>query len=373
MPRPTTAKLEMHRPGNSRFDLTLPFTFLSRQFIISVLVIILVLHLHAILLSRYLFSNIPHLQLDPSSNPTQQQTAPLSNALPPLFIYRRTRKTGSSSMLAALVDELTPLNYVPLYHVHPDMQMAVRSEYRRTRPRRLLVAQHNRITRDMHPRRAAIIADTLRDGYKQITAFCRHTRHVPTCDDAMVACMRSRAALDENRYRWAGRSTEDDDTYIDLPLSSAHPALSTTVLRSVFPNVTLQIEEYNSANRTCPELPELRAVYSELYGELDRQIAVLKRRLLVIAGYPYKAKTYNEPDSVISLDDVVDAAEQQERTKYHIANKSISMRGVSNAHKELFSSILRWERDADANLYIRSVKESRAAKHDEEDDATMNQ
>lgn len=359
----------MHGTGKRRLDVSAVSSVPSRRTIVIFVALLLVaLYVHGFLVTNYVFSKLSLTTLSHKSLIEAAHEARVASELPPLFIYRRTRKTGSSSMLAALVDQVIPYGYTPLYHMHPMMEMAVRSEFRRTYPRRLFIAQHNRITRDMHPKHSAIIADTIRDGYKQITAFCRHTRHVPTCDDAMMQCLKSRHAVDENHYRWAGRPHEDDNTYIDLPLSSAHPALSTTALRTVFPNATLQIEQYNSANRTCPELPELRQVYRQLYGELDRQINELKKRLLTITGYPFKIKM--SPIRNISLDDILDAAEVLERPKYEIAQSSVSMRGVSNQHKHLFASIRRWETAEDGQLVVRSVTASKAASEaDEERDA----
>lgn len=272
---------------------------------------------------------------------------------PRLFIFRRTKKTGSSSMLTALAEALNPLGYEGIYVPAETMNVHVRNEYKRPNPRRLLISEHNRVTKAFHPTRSAVIADTVRDGYEQMTSFCRYVKKVPTCDDRLIECLRSKGALGQQTYRWAGREEEDEDTYIDLPLSSAHPALSTTVFRTVFPNATLDIQAYNVANSTCPESRELRSVYQSLYQSLDRQVLVLRRRLLVIAGYPPKVP---KSHSNYTTSDLLDAAEKMEREKYgdELSEETIATRKESIIHKNLRNvDFMVWDVSSDGSLRVK--------------------
>lgn len=276
--------------------------------------------------------------------------------IPDLFIYRRTKKTGSSSMLTALLDQLVPrFNYVPLYLVADEMSTIVHHEYRRKSPRRLFIAQHNGVCRDIHPQRRAIVADTFRSGYDQMTSYCRFVKDIGSCDDqAMLDCLARTDSRAQRQYRWAGRDKEDQDTYIDLPLSSAHPALSTTVLRSFFgSNVTLNIRSYNVYNSSCPELPTVRAVYSQYYELLDKDVNMLARRLLILAGYTITV----QPDLAesVSIDDLLQAAEEMEHKKYDVelnGGAHVATKRLSDFHKQLNSDMKKWVRDVDGNLAL---------------------
>lgn len=288
--------------------------------------------------------------------------------VPRLFIFRRTKKTGSSAMLAELLSQLVPLGYTPLYFQRGEMEIVVRNEYVRRKPRLLLIAEHNRITRRFHPRRLAVIADTIRDGYEQMTSFCRYVRKVPSCDPKLIiACLQSKEALSQLNYRWANKIAEDDDTYIDLPLSSAHPALSTTIMRTVYPNVTLDVSAYNVKHSACADLDDVRAVYNQLYVELERQVLELKQRMLLIAGYPIMdgSGVIGGSEMGIPIDDMLDAAEELERKKYVLSERTIPSTGAqqekvkrkigySEQHLQLRASVLRWTNGSDGKLSLKS-------------------
>lgn len=302
--------------------------------------------IHAVYLTR-ITAALPHTHQASNHGFEPILTAGAPNT-PPLFIYRRTKKSGSSAMLDALIHTLKPYNYTPLYFTGSTMKAVVRAEGFSASPRRLLVAEHNTITREDYPLGHAIIADTVRDGYEQVTSFCRYVTKVKTCDQDMLECLNSEEAKSQNRYRWAGRQKEDADTYIDLPLSSAHPALSTTILRRVFPNVTLYIDNWNSANSKCPELPILRNEYFRLYSQLDQQVETLRKRMLVLAGYPFKDDSVLRGDVdekySISFDEMLSAAEAEERKKYDITDSAKKRYGFSDVHQSLISEIMVWSR-----------------------------
>lgn len=327
---------------------------------------------------------------------------------PALLIYRRSMKTGSSSMCEALLQALQPRGYVTLSYKPPqlrtvlhhlyvrndltsltlssardgrpvDPSQTVRNKFasafsaqfssnesRRVRtvdddaaftPRVLLV-QHNDFVKSVHPDRDALIIDTFRSGYEQITSFCTHMQRVPSCDDieAMQDCLLSNVSRAQNWYRWAGRRAEDDDTYIDLPLSSAHPALSTTVFRTVFPGAILNISIYNHRGSTCLEHEALKQIYNEYYSELESQVQTLQHRMLLIAGYPTvvskKGLGKNYPKKMFSYRDMLDAAEREERRKYPQLDKppEDANRLFSEGIRDFQKGFKRWVVDSDGHL-----------------------
>lgn len=243
--------------------------------------------------------------------------------LPLLFIYRRSYKTGSTSMSAILSQLLVPLGYEELSYSKRLVVTALR--HRVLTPagarQRLKTMHHNFVTRDMHPApRAVVIADTFRDGYQQMTGYCRYFHKSTDCHasessrGSVARCLASADARKIIQYRWGGRDSEDADTYVDLPLSVSHPALSTVILRSVFPNLTLPVPDRLNVNgTTCEHVPALRAVYNRYYKELDEQVRALRVRMLVLTGYHSVrgARAAN-----VSLEDLLDLAEKAERQKY---------------------------------------------------------
>lgn len=277
-------------------------------------------------------------------------------ALPDVLIFRRTRKTGSSSMLEQLLKVTKRHGYVPLYESGAQLRTLVRAENAASTPMRLFVAEHNSITRADVGDRRAVIVDTVGDGYKQITSFCRYVRKVKVrdCEDGLEQCLRGNVALYENRYRWGGRDLEDEETYIDMPLSVAHPALSTKALRRVFPDVVLDVRKLNVVNSSCEESARIRNVYNELYIELDKQIEVLQKRLLLLAGYP----TARENGSIATAR-VLDAAEALERARFLKDGVRFgsynSEKAVSADHMVLKKSQLRWA-GSEGNLRLESVR-----------------
>lgn len=244
-------------------------------------------------------------------------------------------------MLAALLDQVVPMGYTPHYSGGEVIEAIVRSTYVPTasasRTNRLLfIAEHNKITKAFHPLRDAVIADTVRDGYRQITSLCRYSRRATNCSgDEMLDCLRSNTSLQERFYRWAGNHAEDRDTYIDLPLSSAHPALSTSVLRTVFPNIFLNIQRFNVRSTGCDDDVEIRKVYNKLYAPLETDTKLLKRRMLTIAGYPYSIDKKFQVN--FTLDDVLKAADEIERHKYktEALKDNIASSRFSAAHIKL--------------------------------------
>lgn len=265
--------------------------------------------------------------------------------VPDVVIFRRTRKTGSSSMLEQLLKVAVQYNFTPLYESGLHLRTLVRAENVAIVPRRIFVAEHNTISRADTGNRRVVIVDTITDGYKHITSFCRFVPKVRVrdCEQGLEECLRGSVAQGENRYRWAGRDQEDSETYIDIPLSVEHPALSTRAFRRVFPDVVMDVRKLNVANSSCEESARLRAIYNELYRELDRQVEVLQNRLLILAGYPIAKQ-----NSSIKTTQLLDAAEKMERANFLKEGLSFgtyeSKKAVSTDHLRLKKGQLQWVR-----------------------------
>lgn len=121
--------------------------------------------------------------------------------------------------------------------------MAVSNEYIREKPRNIFIDEHNRITRSHHPHGLAVIEDTVRSGYEQMTSFCRYNHKSKHCTSEIVDCLTSKKTLSHIHYRWEEREQEDNKIYTDLSLSSKYSALLASVLRTVFPNIIIIIDE----------------------------------------------------------------------------------------------------------------------------------
>lgn len=265
---------------------------------------------------------------------TQQklpQPTKAEHKYPEVFIYRRTKKTGSSSMVQQLLNVTKSLGYEYMYNHDQGENDIVRARQYQSKARKLLILNHNSITRDETGGRYTIIVDTIKDGYQQMTSLCRFVLPVKECGNDMIDCLKKRRMLDQNNYRWAGRPSEDEATFINLPLSVAHPALSTTAIRRVFPNVTLDFRRMNVAGSSCPEMEETRLVYNEYYKELEKQVDTLRRRLLAIAGYP---TGIGGPNSGFTVADMLDFAEELERPKYDFGVYD-NQGSYSKEHEEL--------------------------------------
>lgn len=254
-----------------------------------------------------------------TSTNSEARQATSAEPLPRLLIYRRSHKTGSTSMAAALLEIVEPLGYVGIQLASSEAgttRLFTNLHIPRGRP--VFLFSHNAVTRDVTTRPDVVIMDTFRDGYEQITSFCRAKRRVASCDEALANCVANDSVtLRHLYYRWAGREEEDDDTFIDVPLSSQYPALSTTALRTVFPHAVLHIDHYRKKNSTCPEVPSLRAIYQQRFAALDQQVDKLSRRLLIIAGYPHEV--VNGEQNTLTLSEMLDMAEDMERLKYNLA------------------------------------------------------
>lgn len=344
--------------------------------------------------------------------------------LPDLFIFRRSKKTASTSMANALLSALIPYGYEPSGMKNFEISTYAANAFVRAKPRRLIIVNHNQVTRATHPhvnafensfpkkakvrrhsplnrnykplrteinedstdesnmtttnrvalapedssfeydkddelldltplpgaspeedsdeyvhriyfdephaRARVVIADTIRDGFQQITSYCRHMRGFSACDASLIPCIQSRLARAQMLYRFAGNEKETIDTYIDLPLSSSHPALSTTVLRSVYPEMEpLRIDRYNAHRYACRSsmFPELLAAYRDAgFEQLDEHVDMLRKRMLLIAGYPTDVRISGEERTVddstrVKTKDLLDAAEQlEQKAKYKGVN-----------------------------------------------------
>lgn len=285
---------------------------------------------------------------------TKSRTGERELQLPEVIIYRRTKKTGSSSMLAQLLKMLDGKGYTALYHERHQLRAAVRGENSATWPKKLFIATHNDISRNDTGGRRTVIIDTVLDGYRQVTSFCRFGKHVEKCDAELVKCLEGRSALNQQHYRWAGRTWEDASTYIDIPLSSAHPALSTTAIRRIFANATLDVGRLNAVGSGCGEVPALRETYNRLYTKLDLQVDLLRARLLVLTGYPLLVTKGD-----VSMAELLDRAEMLEREKYQhqFGVVSAETSGISAGHRALRAGERAWAKGEDGLIRLQGAHE----------------
>lgn len=267
---------------------------------------------------------------------THGASVPDESHLPEVIIYRRTKKTAISSMLEGLLKETTQHGYVSLYHSGPRMKEVVRAESLAPHPRRLFVAGHNAFTRDETAGRKTVIIDTVMDGYRQVTSYCRFVKKVRVkhCDEQLIKCLEG-PALSQRNYYWAGKRHEDTSTFIDMPLNSEHPALSTTAFRRVFETAVLNVRKRNSAGSACPEDSKIRSVYNKRFKRLDRQINKLRVRLLALAGYPAHSK-----DGNVTITEMMNSADELERRRYlknlnYVFGEHEATREVSEEHIDL--------------------------------------
>lgn len=305
-------------------------------------------------LSPYFLATFPTRISDHADLSVDTTTALVSDthAYPDLFIYRRTKKTGSSSMREALLVALEPYGYRPIPYRMDSLAAILHQTYLRpsSTAKRIILIQHNSITRDIHSRKNAVIADTIRNGFARITSHCRHVQHVQTCGEDMIQCLQSNVTFNEIYFPWAGQSHENFDNYIDLPLSSAHPALSTAVIRTVFPNLTLHMHKYNLRSTACEETLQLRHVYNKYYSLVDKQVATLQRRMLTLAGYP---TSFHDENKNYTLDDMLDAAERI-HTELHpeLATTPEFKQSASKTVLDFRGSFSRWYVDSNDLLQV---------------------
>lgn len=292
-----------------------------------------------------------------SSSEAVEAHHPRRPGLPELFIYRRTRKTGSSSMVNALLRALVPLGYVGVKEGEHEVDTVVRNEYIRPYPRKLFVVHHNQVTKAAHPLRNAMIADTVRDGFETITSYCRQKLHIESCErDDMMSCLKAPETQAQVLYRFVNSTEETDETYINLPLSSKHRALSTSVMRTVFPNVTLHVDYYNVHESACSKSnvdPEVAQLYKELYGSFDHQITMLQKRMLGIAGFPFVA----DKKENVNLNEMMDAADLIEAPKYQF-EEARSVKGKPSEIIDILKQEQIWERDGNGKLSLKKKRKS---------------
>lgn len=284
------------------------------------------MELRSLLLVSFVALVILFLQVQPNSqqrsgNPSfdvDTTNILLRNRFPDFVLFRRSPKTGSSSMAPALATALRQWHYEPISPVEKAIQYGVLHWTRIKNPQqRFLFLYHNDFSRADLPEKNVLIVDTIRDGFSQITSQCRFAKRAKTCGKDMIDCLKGEMLLNVTKYRWGKLEQETSENYIDIPLSSAHPALSTTALRSVFPDIELDVQRYNYKRTTCNRTEELEKVYNMYGKELDRQVENLAIRLLIVSGYKVRLRNIEN----ISVWKFLDEAERHERTKYNFKQR----------------------------------------------------
>ena len=174
------------------------------------------------------------------------------------------------------------------------------------------------------------------------------------CGSELQERLLSNDSLNQMTFRWAGRKVEDEDTFIDIPLSSSHPFLSTKALRTIIPRLSLSLERINVHNSSCSDLSLLRTIYRRNYVVLDRQIQTLKRRLLVITGYPYEVRGGNS----IQLDELLASAEEIEQKTY-LSSIQESKKDSSIATMFSFVALTKkytnWKQDKEGKMLLNTI------------------
>lgn len=288
-----------------RADISLPVVFFIATALLT----------HALYITHISLSPKSQPRSIPPTRPSALRTVGEPHAhLPQVVIFRRSPNTASTSLSAALLPALRSFGYHIIERPSSELATIVRARLARPHAGRIAILAKSDLRKDIHPHRSVVIIDSVRDGYHQITSFCRTVLAVPACDHQMAECLESARVKNITRFRWTGDTNEDTNTYVDLPLSAAHPGLSTTIMRTVFPNITLAVDVFRQRNASCSKVPHLMRVYEQNFRYYEVQVKRLRKRMLVLAGYPSKFHK-SVPDS-LSLVHALAAAERLERAKY---------------------------------------------------------
>lgn len=244
---------------------------------------------------------------------------------PVLSVLRRSFSAEADRVAHALKVSLAGAGFVELEKPTGVTTVdALNTQFRYNISTKTLVSTPNSLVRSVHPARRAILLSPVSDGIVDVVSHCRrkvqHARDsrssFPACDDPdVVQCVGTVEAVSEiERARWAHREHEDDDTYINIPLSPRHPKVSTLALRSVFKDALPLIFDHptsdneSSSDDNCDAFADtLLDAYSKSMQPLEQQIDDLRQRLLIIAGFPVDVD--KRIDIPISPSDLLDAAE----------------------------------------------------------------
>lgn len=248
---------------------------------------------------------------------------------PPLVIYRHTSSRRSARILRGLSSTLQYVGYTTV-HVGADVtdeHIAARfrkppSSYLSNTPEpKLLVVSQHRLTRRAHPERRAVIAAGIVTSLTDLLSYCVSTLpHAPIdCEDEVLSsCVRDASKSEDivsNRY--GPNTTHNADDYVDMPLASSHPVLSTAVLRLVFPEAPLMQfrgEIPLGELSDVAEIPECTKPQREKLSDdmesatdvlVNMRVAMI-RQFLIMAGYPCVSK--GKPE--VTLEAMLDTAEE---------------------------------------------------------------
>lgn len=249
--------------------------------------------------------------------------------VPVLSILRRSFSAEADRISHALRVSLAGAGFVELEKPNGMTTTdALSSLFRYNMSAKTLVSTPNSLVRSAHPSRRALLLSPLSEGIVDVVSHCRrqvqrfhNDKHsFPACDDPdVVRCVGTSEAVSEiERARWAHRDYEDEETYINVPLSPRHPKVSTLALRSVFPDALPLVFDHpvfdnEPVGDDCEIFDDtLFEAYSKSMRPLEQQIDTLRQRLLIIAGFPVDVdkRIKGVQNATVPPSDLLDAAER---------------------------------------------------------------
>lgn len=249
--------------------------------------------------------------------------------VPVLSILRRSFSAEADRISHALQVSLAGAGFVELEKPNGMTTAdALSNRFRYNMSAKTLVSTPNSLLRTAHPSGRAILLSPLSDGIVDVASHCRrqvqrsrNDKHsFLACDDPdVIRCVGTSEAVSEiERARWAHREYEDEETYINIPLSPRHPKVSTLALRSVFPDALPLVFDHpvldnGSVGDDCEIFDDtLFEAYSKSMRPLEQQIDTLRQRLLIIAGFPVDVdkRIKDVPNAPVAPSHLLDAAER---------------------------------------------------------------
>ena len=129
---------------------------------------------------------------------------------------------------------------------------------------------------------------------------------------------------------WRHDLSESDATYVDLPVSPMHPALSATVLRTVFDKTDGRF--FISRNLCEDEAKKTKVWNRENEGKdlyhARKVYHKLLARMLHVTGYSATVRPRGQQKKNITLEEIVDAAEKFEAKMMKLSTGSSTDGGI---------------------------------------------
>lgn len=251
-------------------------------------------------------------------------------SLPQLIIFRQT--TRAPRMIMKIVSFFESHRYktvgVSGVETGTEVDALTRNEFIRPFPRHLFTTGGH-VTKTYHPERNTLTIALFSHGANE------------NCSMSI-------------KNAWLATKNEDDDSYIDLPLSPRHPAISTTAFRTLFPSRRDALFKFQQEMVICDNFSSTEIRKRDYYTEVKGR-STLMERLLVITGYPFVANR-SHTGAPISLMEMLDAAEELERIKIGWSANNTDETGGINIHEETPVIARQWTIGTDGALGINQVE-----------------